>query len=137
MTTATKLNTGISTEAQFQVQEKHTVPAVDLNWPGFSDMPPVLATAMMIGFMEQTCVQALRPYLAENEHTVGTGVNVSHIAATLADDTVTANVTLEKVEGRLLSFRVSCRDSHGLIGEGTHQRAIIDPVRFMHRLTTR
>ncbi|MGU9869394.1 thioesterase family protein [Kluyvera ascorbata] len=137
MSTMTELQSGIRYQAQFTVQPKHTVPAVDPDWPGFTDMPPVLATAMMIGFMEQTCVEALRPYLTVNEHTVGTGVQVRHVAATLAGDTVTATVTLDNVEGRFLLFHVSCHDDHGLIGEGTHQRAMIDPVRFMQRLMAR
>jgi fluoroacetyl-CoA thioesterase len=54
----------------------HTVPEVDDSWPGFKDMPPVFATAMMIGFIEQTCIEALRPYLTAEQRTVGTHVDV-------------------------------------------------------------
>lgn len=58
MSTMTELQSGIRYQAQFTVQPKHTVPAVDPDWPGFADMPPVLATAMMIGFMGSSAIYA-------------------------------------------------------------------------------
>ena len=65
-------------------------------------MPPVLATAIMIGFIEQTCIQALRPYLAPGQHSVGTLINISHSAPTSVGMTVKANVELEAIKGRKL-----------------------------------
>lgn len=125
---------GLSHRETMRVEARHTVPAVAPDWPGFADMPPVFATAMMVGFMEQTCITALRPYLQAGQHSVGTHVAMSHVAATPAGMTVTAEVELVEVEGRALTFRVSCRDDAGPIGEGTHRRAIIDVERFMGRL---
>jgi fluoroacetyl-CoA thioesterase len=116
------------------VAAKHTVPEVERDWIGFVDMPPVLATAMMIGFIEQTCIQALRPYLSVDQRTVGTHVDVSHVAATPVGMQVRANVELIEVEGRSLVFRVACFDQGGLIGEGLHRRAIIDATRFMKKV---
>jgi fluoroacetyl-CoA thioesterase len=118
------------------VSTDHTVPRV-ADWTGFSDMPPVLATAMMVGFMEQTCIQALRPYLSEGLHTVGTHVEMSHVAATPVGMEVEASVELVEVQGKALTFKVTCRDAAGLIGEGLHRRAIIDQSRFLDRLTAK
>lgn len=128
------LTVGLHHSEQMTVATQHTVPHVDTAWPGFQDMPPVFATAMMIAFIEQTCIMGLRPYLQAGQHTVGTHVDVSHIAATPVGMRVTAEVELIGVEGKALHFKVACRDESGLIGEGTHRRAIIDVARFMQRL---
>ena len=128
------LSVGLRHSETLQVAERHTVPQVAPDWSGFADMPPVLATAMMIGFMEQTCIAGLRPYLREDQRSVGTHVDMSHIAATPVGMTVTATVELLAIEGRALLFRVECRDEAGVIGEGSHRRAIIDLPRFNQRL---
>lgn len=128
------LTVGLTHTASLIVAERHTVPAVEPHWDGFVDMPPVFATAMMIGFVEQTCIEGLRPYLADGQRTVGTNVNVSHLAPTVIGATVTVSVELTAVDGRILTFAVTCHDDHALIGEGTHQRAIIDYARFMQRI---
>jgi fluoroacetyl-CoA thioesterase len=125
---------GLRHSERLRVEQRHTVPAVEPSWPGFADMPPVLATAMMVGFIEQTCILGLRPFLEPGQHTVGTSIEVSHIAATPAGMTITAEVELAGIEGRSLLFRVRCSDEAGPIGEGTHRRAIIDLERFMQRL---
>jgi fluoroacetyl-CoA thioesterase len=119
---------------QFIVEPRHTVPEVDICWPGFQDMPPVLATAMMVAFMEQTCIQGLRPFLALGQHTVGIHVDISHVAATPVGMKVTAEVELIETDGKTLLFKVTCHDETGLIGKGLHRRAIIDVTRFMQRL---
>lgn len=128
------LSPGLRHSERQTVTPRQTVPAVEPDWPGFRDMPAVFATAMMIGFIEQTCVQALRGHLSAGQHTVGTQIAVSHVAATPVGMTVTATVELIAVEGRSLLFAVSCRDDMGLIGEGTHRRAIVDLPRFLARL---
>jgi fluoroacetyl-CoA thioesterase len=127
--------TGLRHVEEFTVLTRHTVPNADPEWPGFRDMPAVLATAFMIGFMEQTCIQALRPYLSAEEHTLGIAVDMSHEAATLPGSVVKATVELVKTEGRILHFSVSCSDENGLIGKGSHKRAIVNVERFMQRLT--
>ena len=125
---------GLRHSEQLMVESCHTVPEVDTAWAGFRDMPPVLATAMMIAFIEQTCIMALRPFLTSGERTVGIHVDVSHVAATPVGMKITAEVELVEIDGKALLFKVSCRDETGLIGEGMHRRAIIDVDRFMHRL---
>jgi fluoroacetyl-CoA thioesterase len=125
---------GLRHSERLVVGPQHTVPEIDGAWPGFRDMPPVLATAMMIGFVEQTCIEALRPCLPAGQRTVGTHVAVSHIAATPVGMTITAGVELIAVEGSKLRFRVRCTDEAGLIGEGTHERAIVDFDKFCSRM---
>lgn len=102
-----------------------------------SAMPPVLATAYMVAFVEMTCVAALKPHLAPGHGSVGTHVDMSHLAATPIGMTVTAEVELIAVEGRRLRFKVACRDERDLIGEGVHERAVIDLAKFGARLAAK
>lgn len=127
---------GLAHSASLRVAACHTVPQV-ADWPGFADMPPVFATAMMIGFIEQTCIMALRPYLAAGQHSVGVGVDISHTAATPIGMDITAEVVLTGIEGKVLTFTVSARDDAGPIGAGTHKRALIDVARFMDKLASK
>ena len=130
----TRLSVGLRHSASLRVESRHSVPEVDTSWPGFKDMPSVLATAMMVAFIEETCIMGLRPHLASGQGTVGTHIDVSHVAATPVGMNITAEVELIGVEGKSLLFRVSCRDEAGLIGEGTHRRAIIGVERFNQRV---
>jgi len=116
------------------VDERLLVPALAAQWPDLAEMPPAFATAMMIGFIEWTCIQALRPFLSEGQRTVGAHVDVSHVAATPAGMRVTASVELSEIDGRSLLFGVRCEDEAGLIGEGRHRRIIVDGDRFSARL---
>ena len=127
----TTLVPGLRHTLAITVDDTLIVPAVFPAWPSFGAMPPVFATAFMIGLMELACVEALQAHLGPEQLTVGTHVDVSHCAATPAGMTVTAEVTLEAVDGRKLWFHVAARDQTDLIGEGRHQRAIIERARFM------
>ena len=120
-----------------KVDESLVVPAVSEHFTGFADMPPVFATAFMVGFIEWACIEAIRPHLEPGEHTVGTHVDVSHMAATPVGMNVTAFVELIAAEGRKLVFRVTCRDEKDIIGEGTHERAVINPEKFMARVSAK
>lgn len=130
------LRPGLCHVARMTVAAHHTVPRM-ADWPGFADMPAVFATAMMVGFMEQTCIEALRPYLDDGQRTVGTHVDISHVAATPVGMVVQARVELVEVHGKALAFKVTCSDAAGLIGEGMHRRAIIDLRRFEERLAAK
>src|SRR5262249_51332271 len=90
----------------------------------------VLASPVMIGHMEYAAAAAVEPSLPEGAQTVGIQVDVRHIAATPVGMKVTAHAELTKVEGRMLTFRVWAEDEKERIGEGTHQRAIIDVAKF-------
>ncbi len=129
-----EIRVGLAFSQSITVDESLTVPSVSPSFAGFADMPRVFATAFLVGFVEWTCIEALRPYLREGEHTVGTHIDVSHTAATPIGMRVTAEVRLLAIEGRRLRFRVECRDERELIGEGTHERAIIHSAGFISRV---
>ena len=131
------LKPGIHLRFDLDISDSHTVPAVFPEAASFQAMPPVFATAYMVGFIEWACIEAINPHLDEGEQSVGTHICVSHVAATPAGSGVYALVTLEKTEGRRLFFKVAAYDEAGLIGEGTHERAIIDRHKFMSKLATK
>jgi len=94
----------------------------------------VLATPMMIALMEAAAVEAVQEYLPEGWTTVGTRVDIEHLRATPLGGVVTAKASLVKRDGRVLEFAVTASDSTGVIGQGNHQRHIIDLARFMQRI---
>ena len=115
---------GLTGEARIVV-----VPDVTAHHLG-SGTVPVFATPQMVLLMERAAVNALAPHLASGQQSVGTMVNVRHLAATPLGATVTARAELIAVDGRRLTFRVSAHDGTELIGEGAHERALIDLARF-------
>lgn len=129
-----ELKPGLRHTQQLRVQASMTVPALSGVFGRADAMPPVLATAYMIAFIEWTCLDAVRPLLDAREQTLGTHVDVSHLAATPVGLTVTAQVELVAVEGRKLRFQVSCHDGVDVIGAGVHERTVIDAARFLARL---
>jgi fluoroacetyl-CoA thioesterase len=133
----TDLQPGIRHVQTLQVGQALTVPALSPVFASFADMPPVFATAFMVGFIEWACIEALKPFLTSSQRTVGTHIDVSHVAATPIGMTVSAEVELVAVEGRKLRFKVICRDDSGPIGEGFHERAVIDHARFMERVAAK
>jgi fluoroacetyl-CoA thioesterase len=127
------LRVGLRHQGVLTVDDGLTVPRVSPALPQFDDMPPVFATAFLVGFVEATCIDALAPYLEPDERTVGTHVDLSHCAATPVGMRVTADVELVAVDGRQLQFRIECRDERELIGEGTHHRVVVNGARFTAR----
>lgn len=125
---------GLSHSLSLPVSIKLTVPAVSAAFTGFADMPPVFATAFMVGFVEWTCIEALAPHLAPGQATVGTLVDLTHIAAAPVGMTVSAKVDLVAIRGQRLRFKVECRDEREVIGSGFHERAIVDRGRFLERV---
>lgn len=93
----------------------------------------VYATIMMIGLMEKTCLESVLPFLEEGQDTVGTAVNVSHCSATPVGMKVRCESELVEIDRRRLVFRVAAYDEKGLIGEGTHERFIIDKAKFIQK----
>lgn len=99
-----------------------------------SGLHDVLSTPAMIAFMEQTAMKAVEACLDEGEGTVGTEVNVKHLKATPVGKTITCTATLQEVNGNRLLFHVEASDDDGRIGEGYHERYIIDNRRFKEKL---
>ncbi len=90
----------------------------------------VYATPMMIALIENCAAACVQDELPEGDTTVGTLINVSHVAATPCGMKVTATATLTAIDGRQLSFHVKAEDECGLIGEGEHQRVIVHTDKF-------
>ena len=95
-----------------------------------SGLAQVIATPMMIALMEQTCAESVAPLLPEGQSTVGTHINVSHCSATPIGMDVWCDSELIEVDRRRLVFHVKAFDSCGLIGEGQHERFIVDNAKF-------
>lgn len=99
-----------------------------------SGLLDVFSTPAMIALMEQTAMKAVEACLNEGEGTVGTGVNIKHLKVTPVGKEVTCTATLTGVEGNRLQFSVEASDEEGKIGEGTHERFVINNERFMARI---
>ncbi|MCL5982367.1 MAG: thioesterase family protein [Firmicutes bacterium] len=97
----------------------------------------VFATPMLVALMESAAISALRDKLPAGQTTVGTKVEISHTAATPLGMTVTAQAELIEVEGRRLVFNVVAQDEAGLVGEGRHERFIVDMEKFISRAEKR
>jgi len=93
----------------------------------------VFGTPYMIALMENTARSSVAPYLEETQGTVGTLVNVKHVAATPVGMEVRCESRLIEVDRKRLVFEVKAYDACGLIGEGLHERFIIDNQKFMQR----
>ncbi len=98
-----------------------------------SGLVRVYATAMMIALTEKAAVLSVEPFLEEGQGTVGTLVNMSHVSATPLGMKVWAETELVEIDRRKLTFKVAAYDERGLIGEGTHERFIIDNRRFQEK----
>ncbi|MBV9892004.1 MAG: thioesterase family protein, partial [Rhizobacter sp.] len=95
-----------------------------------SALPPVLATPLMILFMENAALDAVRKYLSPRESALGTVVNIRHLAATPVGQRITAEAVVTHVEGRRIVFSVTARDETQAIGSGIHERALVDLERL-------
>ena len=125
------LKPGIESAFTFHIPGTKTVPALYPESAEFQEMPEVFATGFLVGFLEWACIQAVNPHLDwPAEQTVGTHIDVSHVAATPAGFDVTAKVKLIDVQGRRLLFEVEAHDGVELISKGKHERFIINKDKF-------
>ncbi|MEG0894806.1 MAG: thioesterase family protein [Oscillospiraceae bacterium] len=90
----------------------------------------VYATPMMIALMEEVSSKCLQQFLDMDMTSVGTEISVSHLSPTPRGMKVTASATITAVNGRMVTFAVKAKDEIGLIGEGTHQRVIVNAEKF-------
>ena len=122
------LRAGLSGSAELVVGEEHTAPRVG------SGRVHVLATPVMINLFEAAALAAVEHLLAPGYQSLGTLLNVRHVAATPVGMRVRATAEVTKVDGRTLSFRLEARDARDLIGDGTHERVIVNVERFDKRV---
>jgi len=120
-----ELTPGLTGEAELQVTEKDT--AVSLG----SGTVPVLGTPVLACLMERAAVQSLEGHLPEGHTSVGSRIEVRHLAPTPVGMYVRARASLVEVEGRRLRFHIQAWDAAEQIGEGTHERVIVNLARFM------
>ena len=116
---------GLKGRSETVVTEHNTADAVG------SGLVPVFATPYMIALMENAASTSLLPYLAADEGTVGTHLDVAHTSATPIGMTVWADAVVTAVDGKKITFEVSAFDEAGEIGRGTHERFIIRPEKFL------
>ncbi len=100
-------------------------------------LPPVLATPVMIMVMENAALNAMKPYLDAGETALGTRVDVRHIAATPVGRRVTGEAEVTKVDGRLVEFSIRATEGDEVIGQGTHERVIINIAKFSEHLKSK
>ena len=98
-----------------------------------SGLLEVYATPSMIALMEGCCHESVEPFLEEGCGTVGTSLDIRHVAATPLGMKVFCESELTQVKGRVLVFHVRAYDEKGLIGEGTHERCIVQNEKFLRR----
>lgn len=102
-----------------------------------SGLAQVFATPMMIALMEQTCNESVAPMLEAGQSTVGTHIDISHCAATPVGMRVWCDSLLTEVDRRRLVFEVKCYDECGLIGEGRHERFIVESAKFQAKANSK
>ena len=123
-----RLRTGLKGAAELVVGEEHTAPFVG------SGRVRVLATPVMINLMEAAALDAVEKLLPAGHQSLGIRLDVRHYAATPVGMRVRATAKLVKVDGRTLDFRVEARDEKEAIGDGLHERVVVNVARFDARV---
>ncbi len=124
----TEIKPGLVGETKLIVTEQVTAAAYS------SGLVAAFATPAMVGLMENASVNAIQKHLPVGQTSVGTEISVKHLAATPIGLNVRARAEVASVEGRRVVFKVEAWDDHEKIGEGTHQRMIVDEARFNERI---
>ena len=122
------LPAGLTGTAELVVGEQHTAPRIG------SGRIRVLATPVMINLIEAAALAAVEQSLPEKHQSLGTHLDVTHIAATPVGMRVRATAEVVRVEGRTIHFKVRAEDERELIGEGIHERVVVNVERFDERV---
>ena len=122
------LPAGLTGTAELVVGDQHTAPRVG------SGRIRVLATPVMINLIEAAALAAVEQSLPERHQSLGTRLDVTHVAATPVGMRVRATAEVVRVEGRTVHFRVRAEDERELIGQGTHERVVVNVERFEARV---
>jgi fluoroacetyl-CoA thioesterase len=123
-----KLTPGLEGHAEIVVGDEHTAPRIG------SGRVRVLATPVMINLMEAAALDAVENLIPAGHQSLGTRLDVRHIAATPVGMRVRATAKLLAVDGRTLEFRVEAHDEKDLIGDGGHTRLVVNVARFDQRV---
>ena len=128
MVDLSQLNPGRTGSAELLVGVEHSAPSIG------SGLVPVLGTPVMINLIEAAALAAVERLLPPGHQSLGIHLDVRHFAATPNGMRVRATAELTAVDGRTLSFRVEARDDLEPIGDGTHQRVVVNVARFDQRV---
>jgi predicted thioesterase len=128
MADMSQLKPGLTGSADLVVGVEHTAPSIG------SGLVPVLATPVMINLIEAAALAAVEHLLPAGHQSLGIHLDVRHFAATPIGMRVHASAELIAIEGRTLTFRVAARDEREPIGDGTHQRVVVNVERFDQRV---
>ena len=123
-----ELKPGLRGTAEVVVREEHTAPRIG------SGRVHVLATPVMINLMEAAALAAIERFLPAGYQSLGTHLDVHHVAATPVGMKARASAVVTKVEGRTVTFRVEAHDEKDLIGHGTHERVVVNVAKFDQRV---
>lgn len=123
-----RLKPGLTGTDELKVRVEHTAPSIG------SGLVPVLGTPVMINIIEAAALAAVERFLPAGYQSLGTHLDVRHIAATPIGMMVRGTAELTAIEGRNLFFRVEVHDEKELIGGGTHQRVVVNVARFDERV---
>ncbi|HMA88027.1 MAG TPA: thioesterase family protein [Burkholderiales bacterium] len=123
-----ELRPGLIGRTELTVSEEHTAPRVG------SGKVHVLATPVMINLFEAAALAACERFLTAGYQSLGTLLEVRHVAATPVGMKVFATAEVTKVEGRTISFRLEARDERELIGDGRHERVVVNVAKFDQRV---
>jgi len=118
------ISAGMTGTAELVVGEEHTAPSIG------SGRVHVLATPVMINLIEAAALAAIEHLLPAGYQSLGTHLDVRHLAATPVGMKVTATAEVTRVDGRTVFFRVNARDEIDLIGDGSHERVVVNVAKF-------
>jgi len=121
---------GVATSAQFRIDRERTIDFM-------GEQARVYATPMLVRDIEITCRNLLLEHLEPGEDSVGTRVELDHIAATLLGMTVTLTVSVVEVKGRAVGFEIQGRDDVEAICRGRHARFVVDVETTKARLAAK
>ncbi len=125
------LKPGMTGHAELVVGTNDTAPRIGSGRIG------VMGTPVMINLMEAAALNAVEHLLDEGQQSLGTHLDVTHVAATPIGQKATAEAELVEIDGRTLTFAVRAHDEDGLIGEGRHKRVVVNAARFEAKLAER
>ena len=123
-----EVHAGLQGTAELLVADEHTAPRVG------SGRVRVLATPVMINLIEAAALAAVERFLPEGFQSLGTRLDVRHIAATPVGMRVRASAVVESVAGRTITFKVEAHDERELIGDGMHERVVVNVAKFDQRV---
>lgn len=128
MVDLSRLKPGMKGTAELVVAHEHSAPRVG------SGKVEVLATPVMINLIEAAALAACEHLLPEGHQSLGIHLDVRHFAATPIGMRISATAELVQIDQRTLTFRVAARDEREAIGDGTHQRVVVNVARFDQRV---